>query len=238
VVPTADTTNTDGSVGLPAFSLPGGARVVLLSPSGPKLKRMRTKWEDTVTEAGLVAGAGTSGHNKAPRPTPTDAPQEPIPITLQRLEQLAAERERDGSAANGSSIAFVLEFGGKRLLLGADAHADVLAKNLARYAAMVDEERPRIDLFKLPHHGSGANLSNELVAAIDCRRFLLSSNGDNYDHPDDTAIARALLGAPGPVTFFCNYDSPRTQPWVERGRPVGATFTLPKPGTSGLRVSV
>jgi beta-lactamase superfamily II metal-dependent hydrolase len=238
VVPTADTTNADGSVGLPAFSLPGGARVVLLSPSGPKLKRMRTKWEDTVTEAGLVAGAGTRGHNKAPRPTPTDAPQEPIPITQQRLEQLAAERERDGSAANGSSIAFVLEFGGKRLLLGADAHADVLAKNLARYAAMVDEERPRIDLFKLPHHGSGANLSNELVAAIDCRRFLLSSNGDNYDHPDDTAIARALLGAPGPVTFFCNYDSPRTQPWVDRGRPVGATFTLPKPGKSGLRVSV
>lgn len=238
VVPTADTTNADGSVGLPAFSLPGGARVVLLSPSGPKLKRMRTKWEDTVTEAGLVAGAGTSGHNKAPRPTPADAGQEPIPITRQRLNELAAERERDGSAANGSSIAFVFEFDDKRVLLGADAHADVLAANLARYGTMVGEPQPRIDVFKLPHHGSGANLSSRVVSAINCRRYLISTNGDNYDHPDDTAIARVVLGSPGAVTFYCNYDSPRTGPWVVRGPAVGATFKLPKPGKLGLRVTV
>ncbi len=238
VVPTADTTNPDGSVGLPAYLLPGGARVVLLSPSGPKLKRMRTTWASAVEAAGLVPGAGASGHNKAPRPTPPDAAQEPIPITQQRLEQLAAAGKRDGSAANGSSIAFVFEFGGKRLLMGADAHPEVLAANLARYGAMVGEARPRIDAFKLPHHGSGGNLSGQLVSAIDCRRYLISTNGDNFDHPDDTAIARAVLGSPGAVTFYCNYDSPRTGPWVKRGPPVGATFLLPKPGKTGLRLTV
>jgi beta-lactamase superfamily II metal-dependent hydrolase len=152
------------------------------------------------------------------------------------LQALAAESERDGSEANGSSVAFVLEFEGKRLLLGADAHANVLAANLARYGAMVGEPRPRIDLFKLPHHGSGANLSKKLAAAVNCRRYLISSNGDNYSHPDNSAIARVVLGSPGKVTFYCNYDSPRTGPWVARGASVGATFELPKPGKSGIRV--
>lgn len=238
VVPSKPTPNKDGSVGLPAYNLAGGARLVLVSPSGPKLKRMNTVWKQAVEDAHLVPGAGASGHNLAPKPFTTSVPKLPEAIDRNALIDLAAERERDGSAANGSSIAFVFEYDGKRLLLGADAHADVLAANLARYGEMVGERRPRIDLFKLPHHGSGANLSSALIEAIDCRRYLLSTNGDNFGHPDDTAIARAVLGSRGPIKFFCNYASDRTKPWVARGAHVGATFILPKPGRSGLRVPV
>lgn len=223
---------------LPTFDLPGGARAVLVSPSGPKLKRMASVWKAKVEEAGLVPGAGAVGANRAFKPSVKKVPQLPTPLPRKRLERLADEKETDGSEANGSSIAFVLEYGGKRLLLGADAHADVLAANLRRYGGMVGEVRPRIDLFKISHHASGGCLSTDLVGAIDCRRYLISSNGDNFGHPDDTAIARAILGSTGPTTFYCNYATPRTAPWVERGASFKATFTLPAEGRAGLRVRV
>lgn len=223
---------------LPTFDLPGGAKVVLLSPTGPKLKKMAKVWKTKVEEAHLVAGHGDADHAGAFPPHDQHVVELPIVIGRAELELAASETERDGSEANGSSIAFVLEFGNKRLLLGADAHADVLAANLARYGQMKGEARPRIDVVKLSHHGSGANLSSALVAAIDTRRYLISSNGDNFGHPDDSAIARAILGSSGPVTFWCNYASKRTGPWVQRGAAVGATFVLPKPGKSGIRVTV
>ncbi len=221
---------------LPAFDLPGGAVAVLLSPSGPKLQLMKDKWEEKIKEAHL--GMGDDGHTKSPGLHMKSVAEAPPVVARSDLEVMAKRKQSDTSEANGSSIAFVLEFGKKRLLLGADAHADVLAANLVRYGERVGETRPRIDLFKLSHHGSGANLTSACLDAMSCRRFLVSASGHNHGHPDDSALARAILGASGPSTFYCNYASPRTQPWVARGAGVGATFTLPKPGREGLRVAV
>lgn len=223
---------------LPTFDLPGHARIVLVSPSGPKLKKMASVWEQKVREAHLVPGAGVVGVNRTPKGHLKQVDELPATITRAKLDELAATNETDGSDANGSSIAFVLEFGKKRLLLGADAHPDVLAENLPRYGAMIGEHRPRIDLYKVAHHGSGANLSTACVESMDCRRYMLSSNGDNFGHPSDTAIARAIVSSTGSTTFYCNYSTARTQPWVERGLPFGATFTLPGDGKVGLRVAV
>ena len=122
------------------------------------------------------------------------------------------------------------------MLFGADAHAPLLLKNLQRYAAEIGEARPRIDLFKLSHHGSNANISMDLLRAIDCRRFLISTNGDNFAHPDDAAIAKVISAADKPVTFYCNYHSARTDPWGQHGPAVGATFEFPKPPKTSLRV--
>jgi len=222
---------------LPVVDLAGKARAVLLSPSGPKLKRMAKTWKDDVIGAGLVPGQGDGGHNQAPRPHQPGHEELPETISQADLERLSSTKKSDGSRANGSSIAMIIEYDNKRLLLAGDAHASVLADNLKRYGQMVGEDRPRVDLFKLAHHGSVANLSKKLLEAIRVDRFLISSNGDNFGHPDDEAIARTILMAPQP-TFYCNYSSPRTEPWVERGKSVGATFKLPKPGKEGMRVTV
>jgi len=222
---------------LPVVDLPGDARAVLLSPSGSKLKRMAKVWKDVVIKAGLVPGEGDDDHNRAPSPHVPGHKELPATITQADLERLASKKKSDSSAANGSSIAMVVEHNNKRLLLAGDAHASVLAANLKRYGRMIGEDRPRIDLFKLPHHGSVANLSNKLLATVNVRRFLISTNGDNFGHPNDEAIARATLSASRP-TFYCNYSSTRTEPWVTRGASVGTKFKLPKPGKSGLRVTV
>jgi hypothetical protein len=229
VVPTAGN--------LPSVALPGGARVVLLSPSGPKLKTMAKKWKENVENAGLVPGAGNFGHTKSPKPRDRTSDPLPVPLDEAAIATLAADNANDGSEANGSSIAFIFEYDGKRVLFGADAHAPVLLKSLQRYAVEVGEARPRIDLFKLSHHGSNANISMDLLRAIDCRRYLISTNGDNFAHPDDAAIAKVISAADKPVTFFCNYQSARTDPWGLHGPAVGAKFEFPKPGKRMLRVS-
>jgi hypothetical protein len=177
---------------LPSIDLPGGATVVLLSPTGPKLKTMATTWETDVKKAHLVPGAGDAGHSTSPKPRDREFDPLPDPLDAAAIATLAAEKDTDGSKANGSSIAFVLEHDGKRVLFGADAHAPVLTKALKRYGERVGEVRPRIDLVKLSHHGSNANISTAMLEQIDCRRYLISTNGDNFAHPDDAAIAKVI----------------------------------------------
>lgn len=221
---------------IPAFPLPGRAVLYLLSPTGPKLKRMATVWEKVVTAAGLVTGAGTDKPARPPKPHHKSTPALPAQITRQRLESLAAPTDKDGSPANGSSIAFIVEFGEKRVLLGADAHPQPLVDALRRFAADTGERRVRIDLCKLPHHGSSANVTTELIEVIDTGNYLVSTNGDTFGHPDDEAIARIICSSARPVTIHCNYASERTSPWVARAASVGATVKLPANGAAGLRV--
>lgn len=223
---------------LPCIPLPGGATVVLLSPSGSKLKTLAKKWKEVVEKAGLVPGEGTEGHTTAP--SPHDRAVKPLPDPLDRnaVAALAGKNATDGSEANGSSIAFILEYDGKRALFAADAHAPLLTESIKRYAERVGEERPRIDLFKLAHHGSNSNISGELLEAMDCHRFLISTNGDNFAHPDDAAIAKVISTCQAPVSFFCNYRTSRTAPWAAQADNFGASFTFPKEGRHGLLVAV
>ena len=225
--------------GLRWEALPGGARIAILAPNGPKLSRLAGQWEQIVRRAGLVPGAGAPGEGAAVAARPRQAA--PLPVRLDRpaLEELASppRPQRDSSAANGSSIAFVIEYDGARVLLPGDAHAEPLTKNIARFGEWVGEPRPRFDLVKLPHHGSGANVTAAFVAALESSRWLVSSNGMGYAHPDDSAIARVILGSPS-ATFYCNYASDRTLPWQARAQEAGARFVLPRPGKEGLRVSV
>lgn len=70
------------------------------------------------------------------------------------VDALAAEKTKgDHSKANGCSIAFMLEYQGKKFLLSGDAHADLLEAELKRLGA--SKAKPlSVDLFKIPHHGS------------------------------------------------------------------------------------
>ena len=222
---------------LPTIELPGGALVHLLSPTGPELAKMATKWKSVVEAAGLVPGMGTPLEVRTP-PVSTHV-VEPIPDELndEVLKEMAASSRLDPSEANGSSIAFIFEYGDQRALLGADAHAPVLIESLVKFGKARGETRVRLDLVKLPHHGSRGNVSAALIEAVDAERYLLSTNGDNFGHPDHAAIARTILHSSKPPTFYCNYRSNYTEPWKARAPEVGARFVLPDSGHLGLRIS-
>jgi len=181
--------------------LPGGAEITVLSPSATKLRALRPTWEKECRDAGLDPAV--------------DPPDLIRPLSFaadtRDIETLAATRfEDDRAPANGSSIALLLAVDGRRILLGADAHAAVLVDSLRHLGA---SKRIKLDAYKVSHHGSAANTSQELLALLDCSRYLISSSGAQFQHPDPEAIARIIKFGGTNTALFFNYRSPFTASW-------------------------
>lgn len=189
-------------------SLPLGASITLLSPSVDSLRALRKAWEE--------GGPPQEGMAAASEPEPANPPGlerlgngvlPPVDIDA-ILETTCLE---DASIANGSSIAFLFNFGGAKLLLAADAHASVLLET----AALLDGGLPHsVDVFKLPHHGSAANVTDDLLKAFPTKTYVVSTNGNKHGHPDDLALARIVVGAPGSQVMF-NYPGDAYKRWLK-----------------------
>lgn len=181
-----------------------GLKVTMLSPDAAHLAAMGLKWEAhrRTTEAGR---AGVRGGAKTAR-----SPVE-LPIAV---EDFVADGATDTELSNGTSIAFVAEWRDRRVLLGGDAHPDLLTSSLE---PLVEEGgRYRLDLIKASHHGSKKNTSRQLIEIIDCRQIAISTNGSLHQHPDLESIARFIhYGAAGAKDLWFNYGSEWTLPWAD-----------------------
>jgi hypothetical protein len=183
--------------------MPGGLTLRLLSPDRAALEALIPDWDKECRAAGLVKGVG--GWRKKPPPGIENFG----PIDVEVLA--ATPFTPDTSKPNITSIAVVAEFNGRRVLLGADGDANRLARSL-RPLADAEGGRYALTALKLPHHGSMYNLSPELLDLVDCRRFLVSTNGSYFDHPQPETIARILKTGPGAELVF-NYRSPESLVW-------------------------
>jgi hypothetical protein len=186
---------------LPRFELRGDLQITLLSPTLVELAALRPVWKREVEKAGLVPGTAPE-----PPPKPSDLLGEP---SMDLAELATRSFNPDRSQANAASIALLAEHGGRSLLLTGDAHAGVLSHQLRRLALERGLDRLSIDLVKLPHHGSRRNISQELVDAVDCERWLFSTNGAIFSHPDPEAVARVIVDRPGAELMF-NYRTRTT----------------------------
>ncbi|MGN7875443.1 hypothetical protein ACTJKJ_17925 [Roseateles sp. 22389] len=201
---------------LPVRELPGGLRLTLLSPTLDKLVKLRTAWSraleraevDPANEAALRARLDGRAAYRA-----SGARLRPTPDQMMSSAALALG-PMDDAVANGSSIAVIAEYAGRRLALLGDAHAPTLAATLGRLAAATGAATLRLDAVKLAHHGSAANLSPELLGRIECGTWLVSTDGSLFQHPDDEAIHAVVRQVPGARLLF-NYRSARTAPWGE-----------------------
>ena len=205
---------------LPRHPLPGGMELVLMSPTFKELLKLSRKWEDELDDAGLLHAS----HEELLDALKEDrkfAPDDDFlgdEIDVQELVELGPRKDR--SAANGSSIAFVGSFEGKRCLFSGDAYWTVLRDSAERLAQEEREDRLALDAFKIPHHGSRNNIGDDLLAVLDCRRFLVSTNGRQFKHPDDEAIARLVGGkwrpdpaGDRPVDLLFNYRTKFNEKW-------------------------
>lgn len=188
-----------GGVQLGAKRLP---RLTLLSPTpgelkdlykvwAKELKRLRLKQRDWPDVVPTARGTGPSA-----------------------LEDLAARKTpQDQSIPNGSSIAFLLEHKGASALFCADAFTTVLTPAIQALAARRGLQGPlQVDVIKLSHHGSRANVTNDLLKAVTARHYVFSTNNSYFKHPDEEAVARVILGADAPTLWF-NYDTAQNRRW-------------------------
>lgn len=186
--------------------LPGGAKVTILSPGWAQLRMLETVWRTEVKKAGLMPGVGISA--------PVDVPPPGFEVLGQDIpdvDSLAdAGFNEDSAEANGSSIAFLLEHGEKRVLFGADAHPTVLANAIDKFTG--GQPLP-VDVLKLPHHGSQNNVSVDLIRKAPAKHYLFSTNGSHFRHPDQEAVARVVKHAPSGAHLVFNCKTPFNRMW-------------------------
>lgn len=144
----------------------------------------------------------------------------------------------DASAANGSSIAVLLEYPAAapkvRLLLAGDAWPGVLENSIATLLGDPGK-RLALDAFKLPHHGSVANLSASLLEHLRCSHYLVSTSGALFRHPHKRALDLILEhhAGPGSPTLHFNYLTRCTAPWSEQADQKSRSYHAHHPkGTS------
>lgn len=201
--------STDSAEARAPIRLDGGLSLRLLSPNDEKLVALLPEWDRELEKAGIRPF--DPDEEAAPEIGPRFEPLSGIPDVRALAE---TPYEPDETEANGSSIAFLAEFEGKRVLLAADAHAETLEAAI-RAPADAEGGRLRIDLLKVSHHGSRANTSPSLLKLLDCQRFAFSTDGSRrHNHPNAETIARLLTADPERAkTLYFNYRQPHTDLW-------------------------
>lgn len=110
---------------------------------------------------------------------------------------------------NKSSIAIRIEAEGKTVLLLGDAESKIITDSLERLGATREDPMP-INLIKVSHHGSKANISRRLFELIKCSKYLITTNGGKGGayHPDRQTIACIDAWSrkdDTPITLYFNY---------------------------------
>jgi hypothetical protein len=158
-----------------------------------------------------------------------------------KLEKIAdGDYPLDDTTANGSTITLLAEYNGKAVLLTGDVWAPVLTAALKRLNAERGTARLALNVLKVPHHGSIRNMTRELLEQIRCKRYLFSTSGAKYNHPDEPAIARIITWGGTRLQLYFNYRSDDNGIWDKetlRNR-YGYSTYYPADGQEGLRVDV
>lgn len=161
------------------------------------------------------------------------------------VEALAnAVFSEDTGIANAASIAFLAEVNDKAVLVGGDARSDVLCDSIRSLLAQRNQSRLRLDAFVIPHGGSQRNLSRELLELVECDRYLVSTNGAVFQHPNRETIARIITfgrATPdAPLTLVFNYRSQSTEVWSnpELQQRYRYTAIYPQQADAGIKVQI
>jgi beta-lactamase superfamily II metal-dependent hydrolase len=192
------------AAGSPPVKQVGAATVTVLGPRPAELAALLPVWTQEIKAAGLK--------NKVAAAKPKQIRPGWQSFGVTNVNKLANEAvTTDTAPANGSSISTIVEFQDVRLLLGADAHPDTLLDGIKRLSP---QSPLKVSVWKLPHHGSAANVTDDLLAAVDAKTVVFSSNGAHFSHPDKIAVARVIRRyRQTGVHLVFNYKTKHNQIW-------------------------
>ncbi|MDI5896016.1 ComEC/Rec2 family competence protein [Flavobacterium algoritolerans] len=128
----------------------------------------------------------------------------PLKDFIDEENKLNFKFKGDTSIANGSSIAFIMEYENKNFLFLGDAHPSVVIEGLKMFG--YDKYNPlNTELMKVSHHGSAYNTNKELLEIVKTDNYLISSNATKHGLPNKRTIARIIDNNPTAIICF-NFD--------------------------------
>lgn len=166
-----------------------GIKFKILSPNNDKLEkllRLYKKEKDYFTSGGVFDF------------------QSSLKDFIDEENQSSFKFKEDQSVANGSSIAFIMEYDKKSFLFLADAHPSIVIQGLNMFG--YNKDKPLYaELMKVSHHGSMYNTNKELLDIVKTDNYLISSNATKHGLPNKRTIARIIKNNPKAIIHF-NYD--------------------------------
>jgi beta-lactamase superfamily II metal-dependent hydrolase len=158
-----------------------GAEVTVIGPMESRLEALRKEWAKALKK-------------------PTKQTRQ---AALQAL--FLPAKFQDKSIPNLSSIVVLVEIGKVKLLLTGDAHGDDVVKAWKELG--LGTKPTKVDLLKMPHHGSIRNTTEAFLKFFEADHYVFSADG-KYDNPDAPTI-EALVKMHGRrkiVMHFTNED--------------------------------
>jgi hypothetical protein len=100
---------------------------------------------------------------------------------------LASLVSTDKSPFNLSSIVCLLEQNGKKILITGDGRSDDIFNGLKENNLLDSNDKLHVDILKMPHHGSKANMTEEFLQKITADHYVISADG-KHDNPDQEVL--------------------------------------------------
>lgn len=178
--------------GQPPYQI-DGAMVTVLGPLANRLEKLREEWSEALSK-------------------PTKAARQ---AALQEL--FVPKGKEDKSVPNLSSIVVLVEIAGRKLLLTGDAHGDDVVTAWKELG--LGSQPARLDLVKMPHHGSIRNCTKPFIEFFLADHYVFSADGkhDNPDAPAVEAVVKFHGGRPM-IMHFTNDDVAWSGPYkLEKG---------------------
>ena len=213
-------TNKENNV----INLDIGVKVTLLSPNEQKVNILKEFWKKELLTIGLKDKIfNNEEFSEAFEkflvnviPTMSKAISRNCSKKKDIIESIIDEDifYEDNDEVNGSSIAFILEYENKRIMFLGDCHPSVIEEELKKMG-FDENNKIKIDLMKISHHGSKGNTSSGLLKIIDCNKFLICTNGKRFNHPDKEVLARIIANKTDKnKKIFINYRTRTIEPFL------------------------
>ncbi|MCC2379092.1 MBL fold metallo-hydrolase [Bacillus wiedmannii] len=167
----------------------GDMKLTVLSPNEEGLRKLNKKWEREIDSNKQQSGIKTD-------------------YEISMVDLLTNKFEEDKRVPNGSSIAFLLEIEEHKILMLGDSHPSVIEESLLGLGYS-SQNKLKVDVVKVSHHGSKHNTSESLLSIIDCQNYIVSTDGKNHGHPNKECFSRIVCTRQNQqeyTNFYFNYN--------------------------------
>lgn len=137
-----------------------GLKITVVSPDHGRLEKLQAQWDKDLKK---------------------------LAETGDRRILTAALASPDTSPFNLSSIACVVEYKQKKILLTGDARSDDVLKGLKANKLLDRHGKLHVDILKIPHHGSIRNMTKEFLERVTADHYVISANG-MFNNPDKSFL--------------------------------------------------
>lgn len=199
-----------------AVDLKDGLKMTIAGPMQPELEKLRKEYADWVEK------------NK-------DKIRKEVPASF-----------TDTSVPNLSSIVTLAEVDGNSMLLTGDARGDKILKGLELAGLLPKGGKIKVDIFKIPHHGSDRDMMPVVFERVAADHYVFSGNGE-HGNPERETL-EMLFGVRGTKGYTMHFtypidkiDEEREKNWnkerkkrINRGKDGGPEWSAPEHGLIAL----